>query len=184
MDRINANELIVFLIRETGWPIDYIVNHIFKGLPVSQFNSLIEELKYQKAIDDYKLALHFGSLLACWTSDKSHRRKASDFTGEMPKRAKGGINLMAQPRITKLILADGNEYEFAPLDLNMLIEMEDRFNLPFAKLIEEGKVAPIRQLLFLMAKEKHPDLTEEKLGKLVTAEIMVKAYEAITNQIG
>jgi len=92
--------------------------------------------------------------------------------------------LIKEDKPTIIKLADGKEYELTPLNLNMMIEIEDKFEEPLTQLLDVGKVKVIRYLLFVMLKPKHPDMTEEKVGKFVTAEILNEAVKSITTSIG
>ena len=90
-----------------------------------------------------------------------------------------GTNLAKTPKIDSIVLADGNEYKLAPFDLNMLSEVEDKFNQSFDQLITQGRAKVIRFILFSRLKVNYQDLTEEKVGQLLTVDKMVEAYQKI-----
>lgn len=92
--------------------------------------------------------------------------------------------LLREDKPTTLKLGDGKEYELTPLNLNMMIEIEDKFGEPLAQLFDAGKVKVIRYLLFVMLKPKYPDMTEKKVGESVTAEILNKVGGSIAKDIG
>jgi len=81
-------------------------------------------------------------------------------------------------------LADGNEYQLAVLNLNLMVGIEEELGDKFAKLFEEGNAKNIRYLLYAVLKVNHPELTVEKVGELVTAQILTEAYEKITEMMG
>lgn len=81
------NELIVFVIRETSWSLEYV-----RSIPYDQLLALTNELVYQKAVDEYKRDYPLATLLAVLTSDKNKHRKPEDFLGKSPQR-KGGNTL-------------------------------------------------------------------------------------------
>ena len=80
-----TNSLVVFLMREFGWTLEYTVG-LVKTLPVKKLNALITEIQYQKAIEDYKVASNFAMIIANWASAQGKRRyKVSDFIGKPPE---------------------------------------------------------------------------------------------------
>ena len=82
------DELVVFLIRELGWSLEYTVE-LVKTLPIKKLNALIEELKYQKDIENYQIASNFAMVLSNWASSKGKRSYSiSDFIGQPPTRGK------------------------------------------------------------------------------------------------
>lgn len=87
-------------------------------------------------------------------------------------------NLAQAPKIDSIVLADGKEYKLLPFDLNMLSEVEDKFDSSFTELITQGRAKVIRFILFLRLKN-YPELTEEKVGQLLTVDKMVEAYQKI-----
>jgi len=81
-------------------------------------------------------------------------------------------NLAKIPDIAKMVLADGKEYELAPVDLNMLVKVEDEFNCPFVEALSGNRIKPIRFFLYLRLKENYPELTLETVGKLANATVL------------
>ena len=80
------DELIIFLMREFSWSLEYTVK-LVGTLPTNKLNELVEELKYQKELDDYKLAAHFAMLISNWASSQGKRNyKIADFIGQAPQR--------------------------------------------------------------------------------------------------
>ncbi len=77
------DELIVFVIRETGWTLEYV-----RELPLDDLFALVKELSYQKAIDEYKMALNFAMVISNWaTAMSKHKRyRPTQFVGEPPDR--------------------------------------------------------------------------------------------------
>lgn len=78
-------------------------------------------------------------------------------------------NLALDPKMDKVKLNDGKEYELSPMNLNILAELEDKFEQPLDELFSKGRLSFIRYLLFMRLKKNYPELdTEEKVGELVT----------------
>ena len=73
-----STEQIAFLIRETGWTLEYI-----RGVPLEELYLLIEELNYQKQVDDYRQQINFAALMSAWSGGKI---KATDLVGQPPQR--------------------------------------------------------------------------------------------------
>jgi len=85
-------------------------------------------------------------------------------------------NLLSTPQPKTIKLADGNEYNLKPFNLNMMEEVEDKFGESWEDLVGKMRARVLKYLLFVCLKEAHPDLTEKKIGELVTAEILADAY--------
>lgn len=79
------DEIIVFLILRTGWTLEYTTN-LVKTLPVKKLNSLIDEMTYQKAMDDYRSLCNSALIVATLVSSKNRRYKISEIAGQSPKR--------------------------------------------------------------------------------------------------
>lgn len=77
-----VNELVAFLARETGWTLEYI-----RAIPLSQLNALVEELRYQKAMDEYKAAYNAALIVATLASTSKRKVKPQDIIGPPPERA-------------------------------------------------------------------------------------------------
>lgn len=94
-------------------------------------------------------------------------------------------NLGKEEKPTEIVLRDGNTYKLAPLDLNLMGEVQDHFEgKPFASLFREGDVKPIKVLFHVRLREFHPELTEEQVGRLVTARAMTLLTKDLEDQLG
>jgi len=82
MDTEHTNELIVFVIRETGWSLEYV-----RDLSITQLYAFAAELAYQKQMDEYHMATNFGMMIATWANAKGRRKfNVQDFVGNPPQR--------------------------------------------------------------------------------------------------
>lgn len=79
------DELIVFIIRETGWTFGETLRFVMET-PIKKLNAFIDELLYQKAVDDYKLAANFAVIVATLASSKQRKYKVTDIIGQPPTR--------------------------------------------------------------------------------------------------
>ena len=78
------DELIVFLMREFGWTLEY-TRKLVKKLPISQLNALIAETKYQKDMEDYQLRATIIS--AAINPHTKHPKSVKDIIGDPPTRS-------------------------------------------------------------------------------------------------
>jgi len=81
------------------------------------------------------------------------------------------------------VTIDGQVYTLA-LTLNALCELEERFGETWqdvAKLAQQGRLVPLRALLWASMRKHHPDLTIEQFGAINIAELedVSKAFAAL-----
>lgn len=81
------DEIVVFLMREFGWSLEYTTN-LVKTLETGRLNALLKELEYQRKTDAYESASNFAMVLATWASSQGKKRYgAQDFIGRAPQRS-------------------------------------------------------------------------------------------------
>jgi len=97
------NEIVVLLMREFGWTLEYTVGLVRK-LPIKKLNALIEELNYQKRVEQYNISSNFAMCLANWATSRSKnkRYRVTDFIGPPPQRSKSPIEEAARKAGVKL----------------------------------------------------------------------------------
>ena len=78
---MDYNELIVFVIRETGWSLEYV-----QQMSLATLSTLVEEMKFQKAIEDYNLMSGFALIVATLASSKNRRYRVEEIIGSPPTR--------------------------------------------------------------------------------------------------
>lgn len=81
MGSTEINELIVLLIRETGWSLEYI-----RSLPIDDFYALVQEIAYQKALDRYEQMKNAAMIVATLASSDRHKYSVTDIIGPPPER--------------------------------------------------------------------------------------------------
>lgn len=64
----------------------------------------------------------------------------------------------------KSILIKGEEYKLTPINLNILSDIEDKFDKPFAQVIKDGRVKSVRYILWRCLVDNYPELTEKEVG--------------------
>ncbi len=80
------DELIIWLVRHTGWTLEYTTN-LVQTLPTEKLNLFIREFQYQEALEDYKIASNFAMIIANWASSQGkHRYRVTDFIGNPPQQ--------------------------------------------------------------------------------------------------
>jgi len=72
----------------------------------------------------------------------------------------------------KITLADGIEYQLSPLNLNMMAEVEDKFDISIADIGANPRMRMLRYILWMRLMPNHPELTEEKVGELCDLSIL------------
>ncbi len=78
MSRVDwYNEIITFVIRETGWTLEYVCS-----MYISHLFTLYEELKYQKAVEEYRRDYP----VACVAVLLAQGATIADIIGPEPKR--------------------------------------------------------------------------------------------------
>lgn len=93
----------------------------------------------------------------------------------------GNLAKPEKPAVIKL--RDGIEYELDPIDLNIMTEIEEKFERPCGDLFREGWIKALRMALWLMLKD-HTDKTEAEIGKLMTGPIIIEFQAIIAKQMG
>lgn len=88
-------------------------------------------------------------------------------------------NLAQSPKIDKAKLADGKEYDLAPVNINILADLEDKFDMSFGDLMGSGRIKPLRYLVYLRLKPNYPDLTEDEVGKLIDMKVLTNIIKTI-----
>ena len=79
------DELIVWLCLVLGWTFPDAKQFVTET-PIKKLNKFVEELQYQKAVDDYKLAANFAVIVATLASSKQRKYKVTDIIGQPPAR--------------------------------------------------------------------------------------------------
>lgn len=155
------------MVRETGWSLEYI-----RALSWGQFNELVREIAYQKRMDDYRLTWGFASLMALLATIFGKRTyRAEEFAGEAPGPPDG--RRLKVPKV--IILADGKEYDLAPLTLNVLCEVEEHFE----KGVEELFKPPVGLKVIRYILAKRLGMEEEAVGALVDMKALENLREML-----
>lgn len=93
------DSVIVYLIRQTGWSLEYATD-LVRDLPAEKLNALLTEMSYQQACDDYKLACNSAMIIATWVNANSRRRYSlSHFVGYPPRREEEQNRLKAATKL-------------------------------------------------------------------------------------
>lgn len=166
--------LIVEVARQTGWSLEYIGR-----LPLGQFLGLVRILGYQQQLESYRIEWRIGQVLATLTSSKTHKTSPKDFVGEPPKLEEVTFTMTGKVQPEKVTLGDGNIYELPQLDVNIMEAVEEEFDEAWDILLAHPRAKVIKAILHYMLKAKHPDLTREQVGALLTTKILGVVTKAI-----
>lgn len=122
-------------------------------------------------------------VLCVYANSNSRNRKygVADFIGEAPQR-EGKVGIPNEKEL-KITLANGQEYKLRPLNLNTMSAIEEQFGLDFPVLLQSSRMVVYRALLYQMLHDNYPDLTEERVGQLVTADLLESVAAVITEQM-
>ncbi len=164
------NESIAFLVRETGWTLDYI-----RSLPITELYALVDELSYQKAIDEYRQNCRSASIMATMINLWSKSQiTVNELVGQEPERRTMVSDKLKGSEHQIITLADGKEYELTPMTLNVMVAVEEKFDKSYFDLVNSRRLSHIRYIVYLRLKDKYPELTEGKVGELVTVTVLTE----------
>jgi hypothetical protein len=82
-----------------------------------------------------------------------------------------------------LKLADGNEYELPIMNLTTLANVESTLGFGLNKLqakVEESPAVTLRNTIYALLKEKNTELTLDKVGELITLEVMGEVSDVLS----
>lgn len=165
------NELIVSIARATGWSLEYIRNQ-----PFAYMQTLLREIVYQKSLESYQAAYNTAMIVCTLINTEDKHFTPEDIIGERPERRTmvEEVKLAQPPKLNSIVLADGKEYQLAPLNANMIADIEDKFDKCFEELFSgRVRMKVLRALLFARIKKTCPDMTEEQLGDLITDNVLI-----------
>ena len=162
------------LAKYTGWTLEYIGK-----LPARRFTALLNWVNYQRACELYRIEYRLGQVMAILTSDKSHRYKPEHFVGDGPVKPKEVMNMNKPIVPPKVTLGDGNSYQLAILDVNVMEVVEEEFNQSWAELFEKPRAKIIKAVVWYLLRPGYPNLTRDEVGKLLTANVLPELTKAI-----
>lgn len=97
MDDIDST--IVYLCLVCHWTFPEACKFI-KETPIKKVRAFVEELQYQKSIEDYKVAANSAMIITVWANaqKKGNHFKITDFIGQLPQRpgTKGELTKAAE----------------------------------------------------------------------------------------
>lgn len=92
--------------------------------------------------------------------------------------------LIKEPK-GRTITLGGKEYQLSPLNLNVMVAIEEEFdcNLPdLGKLFSNKKTKQLTvmsKLIYILLKENYPKLTQVELGKMVIVDNLAEISDAV-----
>jgi hypothetical protein len=164
------NEAIVTIARETGWTLEYI-----RSLPVDYLQVILNEITFQKTSESYQATYNAAMIVCALINSEDKHYTPEEIIGERPeRRIMAEVNIAQPPKFDSLVLADGKEYQLAPLTVNIMADLEDKFDKPIDELFSGSvRMKVLRALLFARIKNSCPDMTEEQLGDLITDDVLI-----------
>lgn len=159
---------ITLIVKETGWTLEYI-----RSQPVSYLQALLNELSYQESLESYRGIYNSAMVVCALINSKERHYKPEEIIGERPERRTMEDILAKPPKVETITLADGKEYKLSPMNLNVLSEVEDKFDKPINDLFSGSiRMSVFRALLFARIKRNY-QMTEDQLGELVTDDVLL-----------
>ena len=82
----------------------------------------------------------------------------------------------------KTIKLGEKEYKLAPLNLNVLANIEEEFDCGVAALgpkLEKRQASALRKLVYILLKDQYPDMTLIKVGEFIDLSNMAEVSEAL-----
>lgn len=83
--------------------------------------------------------------------------------------------ILTKTKPKTMTLADGNEYTLNSMNLNMMEEVEEKFDESWDILCTKLRVKVLKYILYICMKPNHPEITEEKVGELFTSDTLQEA---------
>ena len=171
------NEAIVTVVRATGWSLEYV-----GGLPIDHFRTILDEITFQKKCETYQAAYNTATIVCTLASSEDRHYVPEDIIGEAPERRDmtGEPKLTQQAKLESITLADGKEYQLAPLTVNLMADLEDQFDKPISELFSGSvRMKVLRALFFARMKPNYLDMTEQRLGDLMTSDVLADMKEKL-----
>lgn len=92
------------------------------------------------------------------------------------------MNELLKETKTTIKLGD-TDYELSPLNLNILAYIEEEFGVgieQLGKVFAKKQATTLRNLLYILLRDKYPDLTKAQIGEMVSMDNFAEISEAIT----
>lgn len=155
----------------------YLARHLSMTLtevgqvPAYDFLAMVQEVEYQRRLEQYPLLQAMGLVVCGLVNDKTHKHKPAEFVGDAPKREER--RTMPKKKDTyDIVLSDGETYTLAILNANMMEAVEDEYDKSWTELFQNARVKVIKSMLLQMLLPNYPDMTMERVGKLVTTRVL------------
>lgn len=94
--------------------------------------------------------------------------------------------LTKEPTTYYLTLLDGKQYKLPILNLNMLADLEDEFELglnEISKLQQERPASSLKRILYALLHRGYPDITRDKVAGLIDMNNLESASETIAKAL-
>ncbi len=88
------------------------------------------------------------------------------------------VSILTKTQPKSMVLADGNTYTLNSMNLNMMEEVEEKFDESWDVLCNKLRVKVLKYILYTCMKPNHPELTEETVGELFTSDSLQEASKA------
>lgn len=89
---------------------------------------------------------------------------------------------LATPKGKMIKLSDGKEYQFPPMNLTVMADLEEEFDCDIEKIIDKLKARSstnLRKMLWVLLQYDYPDITLKQAGELVS----ISALKEVSQEI-
>tara|TARA_Y100000310_G_scaffold246223_1_gene251398 strand:+ start:4454 stop:4981 length:528 start_codon:yes stop_codon:yes gene_type:complete len=149
-------------------------------LPALDLLELVREVEYQRRLEQYPIIYRLGQLMCILSNTKTTRRKPEELVGKQPEREERR-KMTKQKGAYSVILGDGESYELAILNANMMEALEDEYDKSWGELFTNARVKVMKSMLHQMLKPNYPEITIEKVGVLLNTKVMPAFGKIITD---
>lgn len=177
-----TDDLIALIVRETGWPLEYVRNQ-----PLSTLAVLAEEFQYLRAVESYERAYNAALIVCTLSSSRTRRYKPEDIIGQAPERRDmAKKKLSKEPQIHSVKLADGKEYKLPILNLNVMADLEEEFELgleQISNLLQTRQASSLRKTLYILLHRNYQEITKDEIGGLVNMQNLTDVATAVAKAL-
>jgi len=160
-----TDDLITLIVKETGWTLEYI-----RDQPLFYLYGLAEELQHIRALESYERAYNAALIVCTLASSQTRHYKPEDLIGESPKRRGMAKKKLAKEPTVQILVLGGKEYKLPVLNLNVLAELEDEFQLgleEISNLLQTRQASSLRKTVYALLHRDYPDITRDRIGELI-----------------
>jgi len=149
-------------------------------LSPGDFLEMVREVEHQRRLEQYPIIYRLGQIMCILSNSKTTRRKPEQLVGRQPEREERR-KMTKKKGFYSVVLGDGEVYELAILNANMMEALEDEYDKSWGELFTNARVKVMKSMLHQMLKPNYPEITMEKVGLLLNTKVMPALGKIITD---